>query len=60
MTRAEGQSTLEYLLVVVGILLAILFAVGAKGPLQGAVGGLLDDTSAAIGRAVNDVSSRFP
>ena len=54
-----GQGTMEYLLVMVAVLLAVLFAAQAGGPIQSAVGTVLSDTSSVIDDMVTQVSQRF-
>ena len=50
---------MEYLLVMVAVLLAVLFAARAGGPVQAAVGTVLTDTSGVIQDMVTKVSQRF-
>ena len=50
---------MEYLLVMVAILLAVLFAAQAGGPIQSAGGTVLSDTSSVIQGMVTKVAQRF-
>ena len=50
---------MEYLLALVAIVLAILFAARAEGPIQEAVGKVLTDTSNGISQAVNASAQRI-
>ena len=54
-----GQGTIEYLLVLVAILLAVLFAASANGPIQAAIGSVSSDASNVITNTVNDVKGRL-
>ena len=49
----------EYLLVLTAVVLAVVVAVGAGGPIQSAVRGMLSDTSSAISGMATRVSQRF-
>ena len=56
---AVAQGTVEYLLVLVAIVLAVLFAARANGPIQSAIDGVSSDASSVISTAVNDVKGRL-
>ena len=55
----QGQGMVEYLLVLVAVVLAVVVAVGAGGPIQTAVSGMLSDTSGVISGMATKVSQRF-
>lgn len=57
--KRAGQSTLEYLLALVAIVLAILYAARSNGPIQTAVGKVLTDTSDVIKGAVDASAQRL-
>ena len=50
---------MEYLLALVAILFAILYAARKDGPLQAAIDKLLTSTSAEMGKAVNESVKRI-
>lgn len=50
---------MEYLLVLVAIVLAVLFAARANGPIQAAITSVSSDASSVITTAVNDVKGRL-
>jgi hypothetical protein len=54
-----GQTTLEYLLVLAAILLAIIFGVRQGGPIRTGVDTVMNDAATVISGLANDVSSRF-
>lgn len=58
-TSVVAQGTIEYLLVLVAILLAMLFAVRTGGPVQSAVDTLLSDVADVISKAVTDAKGRL-
>jgi len=55
----QGQGTLEYLLALLAILLAILYAARPDGPLQAAVSGLIDGTAGTIDQTVERSARRL-
>lgn len=59
MTNQRGQSTLEYLLVLVAILLALFIGVRPTGPIQSAVGTMLSSSQTVIGQAVSNAQRRL-
>jgi hypothetical protein len=59
MIKQAGQSTLEYLLVLVAVMLALFFGVRQNGPIQSAVSGVLSDTGSAISDAVEAAKKRI-
>ncbi|MBI2495488.1 MAG: class III signal peptide-containing protein [Candidatus Omnitrophica bacterium] len=59
MTSERGQGTLEYLLVLVAVVLAIFYAVRPGGPVQSAVGGLLSTSGETLQHAVTESRGRI-
>ena len=57
--RREGQAMLEYLLVMVAVLFALLYAVRSGGPIQDAVGKVLTDSATAMSGAVSNAQRRL-
>ena len=57
--RLQGQGTVEYLLLLVGIILAILYAVRPSGPIQSAVDRALTDTETVVTNTVNQVRQKL-
>jgi uncharacterized protein (UPF0333 family) len=55
----KGQAKLEYLLAMAAILLAILFAVRPGGPIQSAIGSVMNNAASKIRTTVNDAGSRL-
>lgn len=58
MTNRVGQSTLEYLLVLVAILMVLLVAIGSGG-VQTTVGKVLTDSKTVIDNAVSQARGRL-
>lgn len=58
MTNRVGQSTLEYLLVLVAILMVLLVAIGSGG-IQATVGRVLSDSKTVIDNAVIQAKGRL-
>lgn len=58
MTSRVGQSTLEYLLVLVAILMVLLVAIGSGG-IQATVGRVLTDSKTVIDNAVSQAKGRL-
>ena len=57
--RRTGQSTIEYLLVLVAIVLALIYAVRPTGPLQQAVANMVDQTGNTVEGLVNEAAAKF-
>ena len=55
----RGQGTIEYLLMVVAVLLAILFAARPGGPIQTGANRLLSETGQAVGSTVGNARARL-
>ena len=54
-----GQAKLEYLLVMIAVLFALLYAVRRGGPIQNAVGKVLTDSATAMSGAVSNAQKRL-
>ena len=56
MTRARhnGQGTVEYLLGLTAILLALIYAARPGGPLQQAIGGMMTTSKDVMGKSVDN------
>ena len=57
--RRDGQAKLEYLLVMIAVLFALLYAVRPGGPIQNAVGKVLTDSATAMSGAVSNAQKRL-
>ena len=57
--RIQGQTMLEYLLVMVAILFALLYAVRAGGPIQSAAEKVMSDSGSTMSSAVNAARARM-
>ena len=59
MINDQGQGTVEYLLLLVAIILAIFYAVRPGGPIQSAVNSVLTDTQTVVTNTVNQVRGKL-
>ena len=57
--RQRGQGTIEYLLMVAAVLLALLFAARPSGPIQAGASTLLSTAGQAVADTVDDAKTRF-
>lgn len=55
----RGQGTVEYLLLMVAVILAIFYAVRATGPIQAGVNSALRDTETIINNAVSQMRGKL-
>jgi hypothetical protein len=54
-----GQSTIEYLLALTAILLALLYGVQANGPVQRGLQSIMSGTESAMKKDVDAAKQRF-
>ncbi len=54
-----GQGTLEYLLVLLAILLALVYGVRQSGPIQSGTNSILTGAQEVMANAVRDAANRF-